>query len=123
MHRGLWILLGLLLSAGLPALSVARAQTDAAADAQTVAVGEYDFPTNDKEPLEFHVTYRLIGQDGSYAQGYVVVQLPDGTFTGLTPCDNSSIACLPVTLPAKGALALADPGDSFPLAKETMNGQ
>lgn len=124
MERRFWffLLVVVLLTAPLAAASgrVRAAQDDVTTSApeNSVDIGEFTFDTDPTQPVAVYSVQRLTGDHGSYVTVFVAVQLSDGSFTGMTPCDNQAVLCQPVIVPAKAALSLADPGDTFFLAKE-----
>ncbi len=53
----------------------------------------------------------------------VLMQLPDGSWTRLTPCDDVVVLCQQVYIVPRGALEGATAGDSYPLGeKVTVDG-
>lgn len=98
--------------------SVSRPQE---ATATTVVVGPYQFEVDAAEPFQAHAVARTTNLDGSFVTWYPTAQLAAGTVVGLTPCDDVAVICAPIISPAKAAFTLADPGDSFSLAKETAS--
>jgi hypothetical protein len=83
-----------------------------------VVVGAYQFDYDAKEPLQAFPIARSTNADGSFVTWFAAYQRADGSVRGLTECDDLAVICAPLISPAKGAFALADPGDAFNLASE-----
>ena len=83
-----------------------------------VVIGAYAFDFDTREPLQLFPLARTTNGEGAFVTYHVAAQLPDGSVTGLTPCDDIAVICAPIISPAKGGLRLADAGDALGLAGE-----
>jgi hypothetical protein len=125
MNRRSWIITGIAVALLAPlsgAIGIVEAQDDPAAKTDLsegdVAVGEFVFTTDPKEPFQASIVQRSTNSDGSFVTWVAAAQMPDGSFTGLTACDNVAVICAPLISPAKAGFRLADPGDHIFLANE-----
>lgn len=100
--------------------SVANAQdTGTAQPAEdTVQVGEYLYDVDPDQPFIIVADRVQNSPEGPTIVPLVLMQLPDGSFTRMTPCDDVIVLCQPVYIVPEGTLEDATAGDSYILGEK-----
>lgn len=119
------ILSGCLLGAVVGQLSTTAQDTGTGTSqpaVDTIEIGDYAYDVDSSQSLIL-VTDRVSdGPEGTVAVPIVLLQLTDGTFTRMTPCDDVAVLCQQVYIAPKGVLRDATAGDSYILGEKVTAG-
>jgi hypothetical protein len=109
-------LLAALMAASVPFAMSARAQ-DGGTEVTIPERPALTFPLDAAQPLIVYADQVNQGRDEAFVVPIIFVQLPDGDFTRMTPCDDIAIPCQAFYVRAAGPMANGTQGDSYILKR------